>query len=139
MKTTEEIERDFPEMFSNVYCGNSMPTGWGDLVYKLCEDISMKSDHIKVAQVKEKFGGLRFYIDVAGDEDVVPYETVKEIYSLISKAESESFKICEVCGEPGSTEGATSWITTKCSKHRAEELETRQKFLEEFRARKTQS
>ena len=45
----------------------------------------------KVAQVKEKFGGLCFYIE-GGNE---------AIFALIETAELESFHICEVCGQPG--------------------------------------
>lgn len=58
-----------------------------------------------VLQVKEKFGGLRFYIG-GGD---------KHINDLISKAEKESFEICEYCGsidDVKQTRGG--WIKTLC-------------------------
>ena len=36
--------------------------GWRDLVEKLVCDISAIDTDVMVSQVKEKFGGLRFYI-----------------------------------------------------------------------------
>ena len=57
-----------------------------------------------ITQVKEKFGGLRFYID-GGDD---------EIYGMIGLAESLSYRTCEFCGttkDVGQTQG---WIITCC-------------------------
>ena len=55
------------------------------------------------AQVKEKFGGLRFYMDNADDY----------VYGILSMAESLSFRTCETCGAPGKT-GGVGWLTTRC-------------------------
>ena len=55
------------------------------------------------AQVKEKFGGLRFYVDNADD-----YTT-----GVIALAESMSYKTCETCGAPGKQTGR-GWIRTLC-------------------------
>ena len=43
----------------------------------------------QVQQVKEKFGGLRFYISAAP----------QEVHNMIHKAEAESYTICEHCGK----------------------------------------
>lgn len=61
-------------------------------------------------QVKEKFGGLRFYVQAATDKH----------YSYINFAESMSYKTCEVCGSPGEryTDG---WHTTLCDVHAKEQ------------------
>jgi hypothetical protein len=53
--------------------------------------------------VKEKFGGLRFYMTCDTDE----------IFNLIQEAEALSYKTCEVCGKPGE-ERPSSWIHTLC-------------------------
>jgi hypothetical protein len=55
------------------------------------------------SQVKEKFGGLRFYIDNADDY----------VYGIVSMAESMSYRTCESCGSPGTKRGK-SWIKTLC-------------------------
>lgn len=60
-----------------------------------------------VIQVKEKFGGLRFYVHGATDEQ----------YAMIQFAESMSYRTCEVCGDRGRGNGG-GWITVRCKKHR---------------------
>ena len=63
-----------------------------------------------VVQVKEKFGGLRFYVNAATDEH----------YNYITFAESMSYRICEVCGSPGKryTDG---WHQVLCETHAKED------------------
>lgn len=57
-------------------------------------------------QVKEKFGGLRFYVNGAIDKH----------WNYIEFAESMSYRTCEVCGTPGKryTDG---WHQTFCDIH----------------------
>lgn len=80
--------------------------GWRPLVEKLVDDIIKIDKEIEITQIKEKYGGLRFYI----------YGGNKEIHNLIDKAEAESYKICENCGvkENVTTEGG--WLLTLCKK-----------------------
>jgi hypothetical protein len=59
-------------------------------------------------QVKEKFGGLRFYVQAA----------TKEHYNYISFAESMSYRTCEECGAPGKTY-TDGWHRTMCDIHAA--------------------
>ena len=60
-------------------------------------------------QVKEKFGGLRFYVQASTDKH----------YHYISFAESMSYRTCEVCGSPGEryTDG---WHQVLCETHAKE-------------------
>lgn len=55
------------------------------------------------AQVKEKFGGLRFYVDCADEYT----------RGVIDMAESMSYRTCEDCGAPG-VKRASPWIRTLC-------------------------
>lgn len=96
--------------------GFSCGDGWFKIIDELSarlEGINKKrgEDEPKVvaAQVKEKFGGLRFYID-GGDD---------EAYLMIDGIESLSFKICEFCGEPGRLREG-SWLKTRCDKCQAD-------------------
>lgn len=57
-------------------------------------------------QVKEKFGGLRFY-HVNGDEFVM---------GAIALAEKMSYTICEECGAASKTRGG-GWVRTLCDEH----------------------
>ncbi len=75
-------------------------------------NVAEEIPQVVAAQVKEKFGGLRFYVD-GGDH---------YIYGAIQMAENMSFRVCEECGAPGKTEGP-GWIRTLCATHQAERLE----------------
>ena len=57
-------------------------------------------------QVKEKFGGLRFYVGGATDKS----------HNYITFAESMSYRTCEVCGSPGKTY-TNGWHKTLCDIH----------------------
>jgi hypothetical protein len=70
------------------------------------------------SQVKEKFGGLRFYVQAATDKH----------YNYISFAESMSYRTCEECGAPGKTY-TDGWHTTLCDAHAKER--GREKFQEQ--------
>ena len=81
--------------------------GWYELVKNLIDDLITLGWNKELCQVKEKFGGLRFYIN----------EGSVEIFNRIDKAESESLSICEICGEPGILRTDRHWIKTLCNKH----------------------
>ena len=57
-------------------------------------------------QVKEKFGGLRFYVQAATSKH----------YDYISFAESMSYRTCEQCGAPGKRY-SMGWHKTLCDIH----------------------
>jgi hypothetical protein len=61
---------------------------------------------VVAVQVKEKFGGLRFYYD-GGDD---------RIKGLVSYAESLSYQVCEECGllDKSVARNTTGWIRTNC-------------------------
>ena len=78
--------------------------GWYPLIKELIEDLIQLGWNKQVCQVKEKFGGLRFYIN----------EGSNEIHNRISKAEKDSYEICEVTGKPGKLRTDIGWYTTLC-------------------------
>jgi len=87
--------------------------GWGPLITELETKLAALSPGYTVSQVKEKFGGLRYYAS-AGD---VTEETATQFYDLIREAEAKSYEICERCGQPGrlSRRGGRGWYKTLCS------------------------
>jgi hypothetical protein len=71
--------------------------------------LTMDEEALKVpvaVQIKEKFGGLRFYVQAATDTH----------YHYISFAESMSYRTCEQCGAPGKTY-TDGWHKTLCDIH----------------------
>jgi len=81
--------------------------GWAPLIKRL---YAAMPEGTEVVQVKEKFGGLRFYTN----------GTTQEFEAMIDKAEDESYSVCEWCGEPGSVDDSTYWVLTLCEQHKAE-------------------
>jgi len=90
--------------------------GWFDILWRLCEDLEplvaeaeRQTGHpFEVLQVKEKLGGLRFYVNHRTDA----------ISERITAAELESLRTCEVCGQPGKRREG-NWIRTLCDEHAA--------------------
>ncbi len=115
----QKLIEEFPTFFKDMY-GDPMKTcmafgceigeGWFDLVYDACKKIKeLDNGTFKFLQVKEKFGGLRLYCSGG----------TREIYTIISQAEDESYKICETCGSREDVTSEGSWIVTMCGKCRA--------------------
>jgi len=94
--------------------------GWLQMIHDLIEELIAAGWDKQICQIKEKFGGLRFYIN-SGSE---------EIHDIISRYESLSYTICEVCGETGEIRKdcgwkGSSWYKTMCDKHYDELKEER--------------
>lgn len=107
----DELKRKFPNLYRDPYLGVSFGPGWYELVYELSEKLEalilklpkLERENCYVVQVKEKWGGLRFYLS----------SSTTNIHRLISKTESQSRKICEDCGQPGEPRDG-GWIRTQC-------------------------
>lgn len=65
---------------------------------------SNRYPQIVASQVKEKYGGLRFYVEGAS----------REQYAVISFVETLSNYICERCGSTKNIGHTIGWITTLC-------------------------
>lgn len=85
--------------------GLEVGDGWFDLLKELSDKLEPLG--IIAAQVKEKFGGLRFYTEPF-NEDI--YDSVMEAINI---AEVKSYKTCSICGDPGQTKGG-GWVSTLC-------------------------
>ena len=104
------LEQSCPSVFSDgcyVECGD----GWFLLLFNLCRSLEKLDLTVKAAQIKEKFGGLRFYAshdpeDPRGDE----------VADLILAAEQLSFVTCEDCGRSGERRTPRGYTRTLCEK-----------------------
>ena len=81
--------------------------GWKPLVRKLYDDLVACNWDRVLLQCKEKYGGLRFYIGAATDEQ----------WKLVRDAEEASIHTCQVCGELGELRETHGWYHTTCDEH----------------------
>lgn len=81
--------------------------GWHGLVNELIDVLFDLGWDGHVTQIKEKFGGLRFYIGVGSEE----------IFNIINEYEKLSYTICEECGMPGKLRYDVGMLVTLCDKH----------------------
>ena len=133
----KRMHERFPGMFSNPYGGFAVGKGWWPIIEILCENIQRHIDwknstrsmllkdnpydikvpdeleQVVVAQIKEKFGTLRFYYD--GGDDV--------IRGMVKMAEAWADSSCEECRAPGSRRSG-GWVRTLCDTH--EEIHQKQ-------------
>jgi hypothetical protein len=112
----KHMEERFPKMFSGKYGGFACGEGWWPILEELCSNVQHHIDwkkgacpQVTVAQIKEKFGGLRFYYE-GGDE---------QIRGMVQMAEAWADASCEECGSPGKRRDG-GWIKTLCDTHEAE-------------------
>ena len=118
----------FPKMFANPYGGFACGEGWWPILEKLCSNIQHYLDwknkqaevvpQVTVAQIKEKFGGLRFYYD-GGNE---------HISGMVRMAEAWADASCEECGAPGKRRDG-GWIKTLCDHHATERDVARAEYM----------
>lgn len=128
-KFEKHMHETYPKMFSNAYGGFAVGAGWWPIVESLCHNIQSHIDwkeqvsaqypdryescpQVTVDQIKEKFGGLRFYY--SGGDQVVD--------GMVRMAESWANRTCEVCGDPG-VRRSGGWVRTLCDKHEQERKE----------------
>ena len=115
----KQMEEQFPKMFAEPYGGFCCSEGWWPILKALCGQIQHHIDwknkqlevvaQVTVNQIKEKFGGLRFYYSGGNDE----------IQGMVTMAESWAGVACEECGAIGERRGG-GWIRILCDKHEAE-------------------
>ena len=114
-KTYNHLYQKYKELFTKAdlmpfpMFGFECGIGWYDILDGLLNGIY---EHLKISnlqnfqivQVKEKFGGLRFYVHGADDA----------IHALIRDAENLSYSTCELCGSRENVKMSHGWIKVAC-------------------------
>lgn len=134
---TEYLFKEYPKLFpekdrdslhqSLMAFGFDCGDGWFNIIDMLCKSIQEYTVDKKlqpvVTQVKEKFGGLRFYIS-SGDD---------HIFNMISKVEDLSYETCEECGRINTAKLREDrlWIRTLCD----ECSDNRESKVEKFKSK----
>jgi len=94
--------------------------GWGNLIRECHEKLVSFDPNYKIAQIKEKFGGLRYYFNASN-----PAYT-RSMHDRIISLEKKSYEVCEICGAVGKLRKTidSGWLKTLCDEHASKETYT---------------
>jgi hypothetical protein len=112
------LVRDFPELYSERHLdvrescmgrGFEVEDGWEPLIRRLSEklEVLVVGTDAHAAQVKEKWGVLRFVMDGTSRDNA-------SAKRLIAEAQDASASICETCGAPGELRKIRYTVLTAC-------------------------
>lgn len=79
-------------------------SGWKKLYEPLIA--ACEATETEIHQIKEKFGGLRFYHGAAP----------QWLSDIVELTEAYSYSVCEMCGESGTLRTQRAWLRTLCDK-----------------------
>ena len=100
------IQKDLPKSQSCMYQGITVGDGWYNLIDEMCTKIATLDTKVEAVQVKEKFGGLRFYVT----------ESTEEVDDIILEYTCESLHVCETCGSTLDVQLTVGgWIHSLCA------------------------
>lgn len=106
--------RRYPTLYKNrsakpgkslMHWGFSCGDGWYHIIDVISRMLTDYSQDITASQVKEKFGGLRFYYSGKYGEYTIGITTMGEQVSGIT---------CEVCGTPSRSRNYGGYVSTMC-------------------------
>jgi hypothetical protein len=107
------LRQSYPELFASPHLREiRCYPGWVGLLNALCRTLQNYVDdypdarQLVIVQIKEKWGGLRVYVD-GGDAFTK---------GVIALATEVSLTMCEVCGQRGSLVG-DPWVSVRCAQH----------------------
>lgn len=92
-----------------------VPKGWAKIIDELDTELNKLCPNYRVEQAKEKFAGLRYYVEN------IPKEIQEEANKLITEAEKISFQTCQECGQLGQIGKTGNLLITLCDTHGAAE------------------
>lgn len=101
-----------------------LPEGWGDVIHDGLVRIDAilrehdAADKMYIAQVKEKFGTLRFYYDILGEDGLPVYRDeapwTVELFNAVRDMETSTGKVCCFCGTREGLRWRSGWVHLSC-------------------------
>lgn len=94
--------------------------GWWPILVRLDADFAAIDPGFRLHQVKQKWGGLRWYYEPSVG---LPQATCDLLEARLREAEAEAAATCELCGQPGRLARRHSLyasVQTLCDAHRLE-------------------
>ena len=88
----EKLKSRIPEAFSKTI---DVDEGWYQIIVDCDEELTQIDPHYQITQIKEKFGGLRYYFHPSQSD------TSKAMNEVVSKYEAIAARTCEATGGSG--------------------------------------
>ena len=91
----EALKEKIPSLFGKYI---NVDEGWYQIIVDCDKELTEIDPHYQILQIKEKFGGLRYYMTPCND---TTEEQRNKMYEVISKYEAIAACTCEATGKPG--------------------------------------
>ena len=143
--SVEEIKNDFAWTYydeHDVGWFDFIPDGWADVLYPYLEKLTSilkyykLTDYLYIQQVKEKFGGLRFYYSFWNEDREFTEKEQKgaELFQkIVWKMESATETVCCDCGATENIECYGGWVHFSCPECEAKRQKRWQEVYEEWK------
>jgi hypothetical protein len=138
VETVATLRAKYPYLFAGRHLGREFPSGWLEILARLYAaiDAALTPEEracVRIEQQKEKWGGLRVYLNVApprvdimsnrgllasGEAGPPGHAALHvRLAPLVAAAEAASYQTCYCCGAPGRVRPDRSWVLTLCDRH----------------------
>lgn len=105
-----QIENLKTKIFPGYVIAIEIDEGWYQLVLDCDTELTAIDPNYKIYQIKEKFGGLRYYMSPCNETTLQQRDAM---YDVIRKYEEAALRTCEATGKPGSLmRSSRGWLKT---------------------------
>lgn len=94
--------------------GEEVGPGWTPIINLTHAKLRHLDPDYKIDQIKEKFGGLRYYFTPSVDFGSIVGQIMDDV---VTAAEVRCSRTCEECGTPGEAHQIRGWWRTLCDEH----------------------
>lgn len=106
LQVTRLVDKFLPAYYKSV----DVDTGWYQIVVDCDKELTGVDPKYQIAQIKQKFGGLRYYTHPSNRDDK---HTLIRIGDIISKYEDIAAVTCEATGKTGVLmKSKNGWLKT---------------------------
>ena len=103
----EALKEKIPSSFGKYI---SVDEGWYQIIVDCDKELTAIDPNYQILQIKEKFGGLRYYMTPCDDTTEKQRD---KMYEVISRYEVKAAQTCEATGKPGVLmKSTTGWLKT---------------------------